>query len=83
MNNQNGTSSVIRPTPGKESEHDAMQASFARTGINPWQPIAGGNISQAMAAAHAQPDNALAQVKDQLVGPKPLVVARDDTRIEA
>ena len=66
---------------GKQDEASARRVEEAQRMLAPsWGNMARGKenksaISQALAEHGAQPDNALAQVRDSLTGPKPLPVA--------
>jgi len=87
MNNQNGTSAVIRPDARKmalrEEQHNQLMGKLGDTSRS-WGTIPSGatGISQAMGANRVVSDNALSMLKPTLLPPKPIVVGKHDAKIE-
>jgi len=84
MNNQNGTSAVVRPDPAKILARDQLMGKLGDTS-GAWGQVPQGQtgVNQAIAATRAVPENALKPLQPVLTAPKPKVVARYDAKIEA
>lgn len=83
MNNQNGTSAVVRPNSKAVSRQQELMGKLGDTS-GAWGQVPKGNagINQALAASRALPDNALQTVRPSLQQPKPMVVARHDAQVK-
>ena len=83
LNNQNGTSAVVRPNSKAVRQQQELMGKLGDTS-NAWGAVPKGNtgINQALQASRAMPDNALQTVLPSLQQPKPLVVARHDGEIK-
>ena len=76
MTNRNGYVGMPDPASAKRVQ-DSREAIDL---LPKWESLARGSentqaIQQALAQHHVQPDNAFAQVKDSLTGPRPMPVA--------
>lgn len=83
MNNQNGTSAVVRPNSKAVRQQQELMGKLGDTS-QMWGNVPSGQsgINQALAGTRAMPDNALQIVRPALSQPKPLVVARHDGEIK-
>jgi len=83
MNNQNGTSAVIRPNSKAVRQQQELMGKLGDTS-QMWGQVPSGTtgINQALAGTKALPDNALEVIRPALNQPKPMVVARHDAEIK-
>jgi hypothetical protein len=83
MNNQNGTSAVVRPNSKAVRQQQELMGKLGDTS-SAWGNVPQGNagISQALSTTRALPDNALQSLRPALAQPKPMVVARHDGEIK-
>ncbi len=84
MNNQNGTSAVVRPNSKAVAAQNQLMGKLGDT-RNAWGQVPQGTsgINQALASSKAIPDNALQSIRPALQQPKPMVVGRHDGEIKA
>lgn len=87
MNNQNGTSAVVRPDPmaahRREQLENQLMGKLGDTS-QAWKMMPEGknSVGQALQQNKAVGDNSLAPLQPILRAPQPLVVAKHDAKIE-
>lgn len=99
LNNQNGTSAVIRPDSKKVAARDRLLGKLGDT-TDSWKQVTPGGTykvgsgpvpvegragagAEASIRSYGSPGNALQDVQPVLTPPRPLVVGRHDAKIEA
>ena len=84
LNNQGGTSAVVRPNSRAVAAREQLMGKLGDTS-HAWGQIPTGSagVNQAIASQKLVPDNALSSIKPSLVQPRPMVVGKHDAKIEA